>query len=257
MGTKNGMPIVIWSRRNNEVLLDLLLEEWTAYASEIGLKVIVVTDSVKEYPVDVVRFQEENWKSEWSQVLEKLKSDGYTRIISVLDDFHWLKGPTKQYINEINGYIEKNSIDYLALEPNPSHANLLSMWQKSNRSFAEYLGDEAYPSSLRPSVWSIDLFGDTLSRVDDIWQFEHVFLKRYKYATVLNRRLRFRVRHVMEKGKLNYNSLGLGLESFLALKKRYAVDWASFVHIPRDIIIHFLIFIFGYRIHNKLKRIRV
>lgn len=249
-----SFPILIWSHSQNDELLPFILDEWEKYSTLHDLKLIVATDSNIELPIEVVRFTKSTWKSEWLEVLSELKKIGYVNIVSILDDFLLLKHSLYEKPEYLFDLFRENKLDYLAIEPNMSHANLISRAFINNNHFVHYDGSEFYPSSLRPSIWSVELLYHSVQSVDNIWQLEHVYFPQYSYATIMDIRQSFKVVHIIEKGKLNVNSSRVGLKDFRVLMESYDIDIKSFIRAPLDFFVHSLIRIFGYRIHKAIRR---
>lgn len=250
------LPIVIWSHKKNDPLLKILIEQWKQYAAAIGSDLIVVTNSTHDFDVETIRYAQSNWREEWLEAIDFLHARGYSSIVSILDDFYFLGGPSKDQIAEIKSYINQNNIDYFALEPNPTHWNLVSsMWVRGQK-YITYSGSECYPSSLRPSVWRLTLLKKSLQRVNDIWSFEHQFFSQYKYAMVTQKDSSIRVRHLLEKGRLNSNSLLINPLKLIMLMRVFECDWMSILLVPKRLLSKVILRVFGYRVHLLFGRIR-
>ena len=115
-----------------------------------------------------------------------------------------------------------------------------------------YDGSEFYPSSLRPSIWNVELLYDSVQSVDNICS-SSTFIYLSILMLIMDISQSFKVVHIIEKGKLNINSPGW-FKNFRALMKSYGIDLKSFIRAPLDFLVHSLIYIFGYRIHKTLRR---
>lgn len=250
------IPLVIWSCKKNSKLLKLLLSDWIKFAENNGLEVIVVTDSKDRLPVKVINFTTRSWQSEWLQAINILKSMGYTKIISILDDFLLRRACERKYFKEIFNYVLSNNIDYLALEPSRNYFNFLCLIRNKKSNFVSYIGTEVYPSSLRPSIWSLDLLERSISSVSSIWQLEHTYFAEYNYATITSEKFSIKVSHILEKGRVNLNAFHLGVGRMHELSLHYGFDKKSLLRLPRTFIVHQIIKIFGYYFHKKFNRIK-
>lgn len=257
MNRSSDLVIVIWSFRKGDGVLSVTLDRWITYAKSIGLTLYVATDSIDLKYRDIIIFSKSNWKKEWSDVLDVLKQKGVTNFISILDDFYWLNGPDKCQVEHLNDLMQDHEIAYLALEPHPAKSNLLdNIISKSSTGFKELGLEDMYPSSLRPSIWSLLLFEKTLSAVSNIWEFETVYINTYKYVTIVDCDFKMSVVHLLEKGKVNYNLAYLDSNGREKLMKSYQYDYNQLSKIPRIILSNLCLKLIGFRIHNVFSKCR-
>jgi len=247
----------MWSTERGDAILPVTMKRWLECSQSLGIKLYVASDSNElQYP-NVIQFNSSSWKKEWLSVISHLKSEGYQNIISILDDFYLLNTLSIDRFQELHkAFLEKN-MGYLALEAHASKKNILNSLTKKNRSRIEFLNkNDRYPSSLRPSIWSLELLSSTVEESNSIWEFEHKYLPSYLYASTIRSNDQFKVRHLLEKGGVNYNIIYTSKNERAAILKSYNYDYSQIYKMPKIVISNILIILFGYRIHDVYDKCR-
>ena len=249
------MAIVIWSFTRGDGVLAVTLPRWAAYAESIGVKLYVATDSHSlEYPYKIM-YSRSDWKQEWSDVIDALKRKNVKYFISILDDFYLFNGPNEEYLLYLHDVMRDNNVDYVALEPHPAKNNLLDKMASNDSIGLKQIGcRDRYPSSLRPSIWSLRLFEETVQAAHNIWDFETVFIEQYKYLTVTNGDYTMTVKHLLEKGKINYNIIHLDTTDRRKLLNTYQYDYYQILKIPKILISNITLRLVGFRVHNVFNK---
>lgn len=253
-----NLSIVIWSYKRGDGALAVTLPGWLTFANALELKLYVATDSEELSYANKLMFSKSNWRQEWEEVLGQLKERGVQQFISLLDDFYVLSSPYKFDASLLLTTFKEHELSYLALEPHPSTSSLYDKFIGRRRGlvYRELDRGSLYSSSLRPSLWTLKLFEETLMSATDIWRFENVRLESYKYASICCRKDQIKCVHLLEKGKLNYNIIHLSMRELLFLFRNYNYDFVQILKLPKILLSNLIIKLVGYRFHNVLYNYR-
>lgn len=252
-----NIAIVIWSQKRGDCVLEAILNDWLAYSEKIGVKLFVATDSEELDYQNKILFSKSGWQGEWLQVGKFLLENKIERFISILDDFLFLSAPDKASFLRILELVSIHNCDYLSLEPHPARHNVYdTIFGTKNDSVKTLNSNDHYISSLRPSLWRTALFIQTIKESSSIWNFETTHIQGFTYLTVIESKLRFRIKHVIEKGKLNYNFIYLDIGTAKKLNLRYGYDYKQIYRLPKILLSNLAIMMFGYRLHNVLSKYR-
>lgn len=253
--SQNEFIILIWSFQKGDTVLSVTLKKWISFSKMHNIPLYIATDSKALKYENKIMFSKATWKEEWLEVINYLKRKNVKNFLSLLDDFYYIKGPKKNEMNFLIELIKSKNINYLALEPHPARYNLYDyVFSKNRHMICDISVNDRYPSSLRPSIWSVELFRTTLHKSDSIWDFETKFLDQYCYQTVIENKYHLKIKHILEKGMLNYNIYILSKEERIKLLKNYSFNFFQIVLLPKIIASNILIKLSGFRLHNVFNK---
>lgn len=251
---------VIWSRETTLDELGFCVSAWIDFFQGRGLKLFIAVDdsydttiTKKNWSVNFIKFQRAGWKKEWLEVSDKLERFGYTHFFSILDDFYlkWSDSCAFEKILNLKGL---SRIQYLNMNFHPDQ----TLEAHPEGEFEHVIFDIVpnrcdYRSSLQVSLWNVDYFREILDKSNSIWDFENISSPDIVHYCVKNPV--FKYRHIIEKGKWNYNIFGLpGKILFgILLNSNIRYNYAQLKVLHRIIISNLLISLVGLRAWKRIK----
>ena len=149
---------------------------------------------------------EAGYNASWTQVARhitrRLRADGFTTVISVLDDFFFFY-VDKPLLRLIAGHVDEIHLQYVRLVNEKPRIGLVFSGKGRTHPGMNFLReiphDNPYRHSLSLSLWNVSYFINLLARDISIWDFE-IQRSSTKTALFYTPRSPCRYNHIVEKG---------------------------------------------------------
>jgi len=250
------LAFILWSRKETIDSCKFAFYNWQYLAKQLDCDFFIATQKPLKSSdwcsdFDFFFYEKSDWKSEWQQVVSKLKENGIVNLISVLDDFY-----LKNYdINALSGLIKfctDSQVKYLSFQSYPKYS-LFDKSLKNNDEIDEIDFELPYRSNLQVSLWQLDYFEEILSKSKNIWDFENISDSEIKHLYVKNRIINYF--HFIEKERLNYNLLRLPASDIYRLlaKHHMSLNYMNYFALPKLALVNLLIYLLGVKGYQTLK----